>query len=70
MIVLYSNDCPRCKILKAKLDQKGVEYQIVNDVALMISMGMSMMPVLEVEGVRYEYGEAVKIINSIEGSKV
>ena len=60
MIVLYSNDCPRCKILKAKLDQKGVEYQIVDDVALMISMGMSMMPVLEVEGVRYEYNEALK----------
>lgn len=70
MIVLYSNDCPRCKILKAKLDQKGVEYQIVNDVALMISMGMSMMPVLEVEGVRYEYGEAVKWVNNLKGEGV
>jgi SpoVK/Ycf46/Vps4 family AAA+-type ATPase len=34
MIVLYTNDCPRCKILKCKLDDKQIQYEICDDLII------------------------------------
>ena len=58
-IILYEHGCPKCKILKMKLDQKGVIYEIVNDVELMKAKGFTEAPKLEVDGVVYGFKEAV-----------
>lgn len=63
-VILYSTNCPRCKILKSKLDDKKVIYSIVNDVDKMLSMGMAVVPVLEVDGVRMNFKEAINWINN------
>lgn len=63
-VVLYSTGCPRCKILKSKLDKKGITYSVVDDVDKMLSMGMTTMPVLEVDGVRMSFKEAINWINN------
>lgn len=65
-VILYSTNCPRCKILKSKLDDKRVIYSIVNDVDKMLSMGMTVVPVLEVDGVRMNFKEAINWMNSKE----
>lgn len=65
-VVLYSTGCPRCKILKSKLDKKGITYSVVDDVDKMLSMGMITMPVLEIDGVRMSFKEAINWINSQE----
>ena len=31
-IILYSNNCPRCKILKKKLDDNKINYEIIDNV--------------------------------------
>jgi len=49
MIKLYSNDCPKCKILKRKLDEAGVECEVVSDVDRMVEMGLTTVPMLEVD---------------------
>lgn len=46
MVTLYSTGCPRCKVLKAKLEQKGIEYQIVDSVEIMRELGMTEVPML------------------------
>ena len=46
MVTLYSTGCPRCKVLKAKLEQKGIEYQIVDSVEIMRELGMTEVPSL------------------------
>lgn len=61
-IILYSNNCPKCKILKDRLDQKGLSYSICSDEELMISKGFRSMPILEVDGNVYMYFEAIKYI--------
>lgn len=65
-VILYSTNCPRCKILKSKLDDKRVIYSIVNDVDKMLSMGMTVVPVLEVDDVRMNFKEAINWINNKE----
>lgn len=63
-VVLYSTGCPRCKILKSKLDDKGVTYSVIDNVDKMLSMGMVVVPVLEVDGVRMSFKEAINWINN------
>lgn len=58
-VILYEHGCPRCKVLKAKLDQKGIEYEDVSDVEQMKEMGFNEAPKLSVDGVVYGFKEAV-----------
>lgn len=66
-IKLYTTGCPKCTILEKKLDQKGVEYEKVEDfdVDFLAKKGFTMAPVLEVEGEMMGYGEAVKWVNNM-----
>lgn len=50
MIVLYSNNCPKCKIIKDKLDTKKIKYTLVDDEKILLEKGFDFMPVLEVDG--------------------
>lgn len=66
MIILFSTGCPRCKVLKSKLDEKGITYSVVDNVDKMLSMGMTTIPVLDVDGVRMNFKEAINWVNSKE----
>ena len=68
MVTLYSTKCPRCVALEKKLDNAQIEYVICNDTELMIKEGMSLMPVLEVDGKRMGFKEAVKWVNEKVGA--
>lgn len=61
-IILYEHGCPRCKVLRMKLDQKGIKYDTVNDIAVMQEKGFQEAPKLEVDGVVMDFKEAVKWI--------
>jgi len=64
IIILYSNNCPKCKILKQKLDQKQIIYEKCNDMDIMIEKGFQSVPILEVDGKVMNYNEAIKwVIN-------
>ena len=59
-IVIYSSGCPRCKTLKKKLDDAGIQYDTFTDVQKMIDMGFTDVPVLEVDGQRMQFADAIK----------
>ena len=63
-IILYSNNCPRCKILKKKLDDNKINYEIIDDVDTMIDKGLSTVPVLEINGRMLDFREAVEWVNN------
>lgn len=67
MVRCYSIGCPRCIILEKKLKDKGIEYEIFSDKKKMIEMGLTDVPILEVDGKKMEYKEAVNWINKQEG---
>ena len=57
-VILYEHGCPRCKVLKSKLDKKGIEYEDVSDVEIMKAKGFQEAPKLEVNGVIMDFKEA------------
>lgn len=67
-VVLYSTGCPRCNVLKQKLDSKGITFTEDSDVDKMLSMNITQVPVLEVDGKRMEFVEANSWINEQEGA--
>ncbi len=60
---LYTTDCPKCKILKAKLEQKNIQYETISDIETMIEKGLFTVPVLEVDGDVMDFMAATKWVN-------
>jgi len=67
MVVLYTTGCPRCKILKKKLDEAGIEYTENNNIDEMLSLGISEVPVLKVNGELLNYNSSIEWLSNREG---
>lgn len=65
-IILYSTGCPRCNVLKQKLNKKGIAYEENDNVDEMIALGFKAAPVLVVNGKVMEFTEANYWINQQE----
>ena len=66
-VFLYSSNCPKCKILETKLNQKHIDFSIKNsedDLQELFDKGFREMPVLEVDSIKYSFGDAVKLVNN------
>ena len=63
-VILYSNGCPKCKVLETKLKQKGVQFDYVTDIETMLEKGFMSMPMMEVDGVALDFTKAVEWTNS------
>ena len=63
MPTLYSTHCPKCQILKKKMDEKNIEYTEINSIKQMIDMGLTSVPWLEVDGQMMDFNQANKWIN-------
>ena len=51
MIVLYTTKtCPKCGIVKTKLEAKKIEYTLVDDESILLEKGYDLLPVMEVDG--------------------
>ena len=62
-VILYSNGCPRCCVLKQKLDAKSITYAEENSVDKMLAMGIIQVPALCVDGELLSFGQANEWIN-------
>ena len=67
IVKMYGTDrCPKCKVLEQKLNTGKIQYEHITDEELMIDMGLRSVPMLEVDGVRMNFTEAVKWISNAE----
>ena len=64
-VIMYSTGCPRCMVLKKKLNAKNVAYTEVNDVEEMQAMGIIQVPILYVNGEYKDFVEANEWINKL-----
>jgi glutaredoxin-related protein len=64
MVKLYSTRCPKCNILEKKLKDKNIDYEEINDLDLMISLGFTQTPMLEVENEIMDFKGANNWINN------
>lgn len=61
-MILYSTGCPRCGVLKRKLDEKGISYEVCSDTVKMTEKGIEYIPMLEVNGELLNFKDALKYI--------
>ena len=70
-IILYSNDCPRCRVLKKKLTDKHVVFETQSDMTPVHEFGLTELPVLVIEDGEdvsvMQFAEAVKWVNALPG---
>lgn len=60
MNVLYSTGCPRCKILKDRMDEIGMSYEVCADKEVMKQKGITSVPVLEIQGELLNFSKAIE----------
>lgn len=63
MVTMYSTGCPRCLILKKKLEEKGIEFEINDSIEKMLSLGISEVPYLDTGTELLDFRDAVKWVN-------
>lgn len=63
-VTLYSTGCPRCAVLKKKLEEKGVDYTENNSVDEMFALGISTVPMLSIGDELKTFAEAVAWLNN------
>ena len=70
MIVLYSTDCPRCKVLEKKLGQKNIDFTINKNTDDIMNVahktGFISAPLLEVDGQVMGFEQANQFINNFK----
>jgi glutaredoxin len=57
--ILYTNNCPKCKILKKNLEQKNIEFEVCEDMASIVAKGFRTVPVLEINGTVMDFNSAI-----------
>ena len=59
MITLYTTHCPKCEVLKMKLDAANIQFQTVDDEEVMASIGMLSAPMLQVDDQLLDFSQAI-----------
>lgn len=62
-VILYSTNCPKCNVLKKKLEQKNIDFELVTDQDIMIEKGFMSAPMLEVDGNIMKFSDANEWVN-------
>lgn len=66
-VTMYSTGCPKCNVLKKKLDDSGISYTTVLDQNRIEEVakanGFSTVPLLEVDGCVMDFRDACTWIN-------
>lgn len=66
-MILYTQGCVKCDVLKKKLEQKDLSFTIEsNNFQKIIDAGIDFMPVLELDnGKLLQFNEAIKYVNNL-----
>lgn len=65
-VKLYGNGCPKCKVLKSKLEKENIVFEEKDSIEKLLENGFSSYPVLEVDNNFMDFGQAYKWINDRE----
>lgn len=70
-IILYSTNCPKCKVLEMKLKMKKINFSTVTELSEVIQVGenhnIASAPILQVDDNFYDFKTANTFINNYQG---
>ncbi len=64
MVILYTTNCPKCRVLETKLNEKNITYTEETDLEVMQQKGFSIAPMLEVNGEIYDFSKAIQWVKN------
>ena len=62
-VVLYSTGCPKCIVLKEKMDSGAIAYTENSSREEMLSLGIKQVPILSVDGELLDFAQANEWVN-------
>ena len=65
-IILYSNGCPRCKIIEKMLEDKGIRYKKITDTEEMLRLGLTNVPWIKTKDTIMKFKDSIDYINNIQ----
>ena len=67
MITVYSSStCPKCKVLKMKLDKLGIAYNTNENIDEMEKLGIKSLPMMQVgDNELLDFGAAIAFIRKL-----
>ena len=70
MTVYSSSTCPKCKVLKFKLDKAGIDYQVNENITDMEALGIKTLPMLQLSnGELLDFAAAIAFAKNMEVEK-
>ena len=63
MIKVYTTHCPKCHVLEMKLQKKNIKFESCDDMDEMTAKGIKAAPSMEIDGIIYNFTDAVKWVN-------
>ena len=63
--ILYTTQCPKCKVIENKLKAKNIEFVTVDAQDKLLELGITSVPVLKVDDKMMNFLEANKYVNSL-----
>lgn len=65
MVIIYTTEtCPRCSVLKTKLQSKNIKYIENHDIDEMRKLGIMSVPYMMMDGQLMNFGEAISWVNA------
>lgn len=62
MITLYSTNCPKCNVLKQKLQSLNIDFEVSDNIDELINLGFMEAPILKVNDKYLNFSKAVNWI--------
>lgn len=64
-VILYTTGCPKCRVLKNRLEAHGIKFTIETDEDAMIEKGFVSAPMLEVDDKAMNYIDAMNWVSAM-----
>lgn len=64
-ITLYTTNCPKCKTLKERLEQKNITFETCEDMSILVAKGFRTVPMLDVDGQMMDFLQANKWVSEV-----
>ena len=64
-VIMYTTNCPKCRVLESKLKDRNIVFSKVTDVEEMRKLGYLSVPKLSVDGKVMDFTEAIDWVNNI-----
>jgi glutaredoxin len=69
MTVFSSSTCPKCKVLKMKLDKAGIEYTVNENVEEAAALGIKSLPYIQLSnGKLLDFAAAIAFVRDMEAA--